>query len=228
MGKAMRCYADWSHDAGTRFRSPREEDVTLILRSGSMLIALWPSMVVGTALVLGGTGLGWLVGRRRSFPAVRGVAWWITRVILPLVKTRSWLRRTATIFVNNSVVSAVLVAVGTWPGVALAAVAILGINIGIALRILDCLTDELPDPGPDVFARNRRRIRLGVALNLLELPAIVAVLGLSIGRDTVSESVTQIWSAFGLWILPTLLVAATGEALWLESYCESNVADSTD
>ena len=196
-----------------------------MLRSWSIVVALWPSMLVGTGLVLAGTGIGWFVGGYRSFPAVRGVTWWLTHVILPLLKTPSWLRRAATIFVNNCTISAMLVALGAWPNVALAGVSILGINLGIALQVLSRLTDEFCDPGPDAAAPARWRIRLGVALNLLEVPAIVVALGLSIGRQVAPTAAAQVWSAFFVWVVPALLAAAAGEALWLEYYRQANPSD---
>ena len=195
------------------------------LRSWSIIVALWPSMLVGTGLVLAGTGIGWFVGRYRSFLAVRGITWWLTHVILPLLKTRSWLRRAATIFVNNCTIAAVLVALGAWPHVAVAGVSILGINLGIALRVISRLTDEFCDPEPDAIAPARWRIRLGVALNLLEVPAIVVALGLSIGRQVAPTAAAQVWSAFFVWVVPALLAAAAGEALWLEYYRRAGPSD---
>ncbi len=197
-----------------------EEADRLVLQSWSILVALWPSMLIGTGLVVAGTCIGWVVGRYRTFPAVRGIAWWVTSVILPILRTRSWLRRSAAIFINNGTVSAVLVALGAWPWVAPAAVSILGINIGIALRVLASITDEFGDPASDAAPGTRWRIRLGVALNLLEPPAIVAAVGLSIGRQSVAASVGQIWLTFGIWVVPLLLIAAAGEGLWLGHYCE--------
>jgi hypothetical protein len=185
-------------------------------------------MLIGTGLVVAGTWIGWVVGRYRSFPAVRGIAWWVTSVILPVLQTRSWLRRSAAIFINNGTVSAALVALGAWPWAAPAAVSILGVNIGIALRVLSGITDAFGDPAFDAAAGTRWRIRLGVALNLLEPPAIVAAIGLSIGQQLVVASVGQIWLTFCVWVLPLLLIAAAGEGLWLGPYCKAKVPDSGD
>ena len=52
-------------------------------------------------------------------------------------------------------------------------------------------------------------------LNLLEPPAIIAAIGLSLGRSVVPLSPGQAWEAFAAWIVPALLIAAGGEALWL-------------
>ena len=52
-------------------------------------------------------------------------------------------------------------------------------------------------------------------LNLLEPPAIALALGLAIGRSAIPLSSTQAWGVFLTWVVPAMLVAAGGEALWL-------------
>ncbi|MFQ5590676.1 MAG: hypothetical protein ACE5HE_05915 [Phycisphaerae bacterium] len=193
----------------------------MIARSFATLIVHWPGMLTGTTLALVGLGVGWAVGARSSFAPVRAIAWWITAVILPLLATRSWIRRGATIFINNGLIAAAVVALGAWPVVAIAAVAAVGVNLGIALRVLAGRSSGLPEPPEPHGARRAGwRTRLGIALNLLELPAIVVALGLAMDRAALPLSTELVWETFIVWVLPTLLVAAAGEALWLGDYFE--------
>lgn len=172
-------------------------------------------MLTGTGIICLGAAVGWAFGHYELSVPVRAINWWLTRVILPRLRKRSWSRRTATIFVNNTTVLATMVALGVWPTVGLAAVAVLGVNLGIALRVLARLPDDLLGPEGATAPSSDWRMTAGVALNLLEVPAIVATLGLSIGYKAVFASAGQAWQIFGLWIAPVLLIAAAGEAMWL-------------
>jgi len=84
----------------------------LLLRSWRILAAVWPGMLVGTCIVMAGILVGWIAGAYRLSFGVRFVEWWVTRVILPLLRTRSWSCRATTIFVNNGAISALVVALG--------------------------------------------------------------------------------------------------------------------
>ncbi len=179
------------------------------------LFVPWTSLLVGTLLLLVSAGVGWFVGRYRALLPVRAVDAWIRHIVRPMLESRSWLRRAVTIFLNNATVLAVVVALGYGSLTGVAGVAALGINMGIAVRLLRFQAGLLPTPRADGTRRARRRIIVGTALNMLEPPAIVLTLGLAVGQRTASLAPAVVWTTFGLWILPALLVAAGGEALWL-------------
>lgn len=171
-------------------------------------------MVIGTVVLVAAAVLGWFLGRPSSFLWYRLLAWWIEHIVLPLLRARSWMRRTATIFANNTVVLAALLALGRWPLAARIGVVVLGLNLGAALRHLSLRGDvEIEEVGYD--RRSRRIVLLGVALNMLEAPAIVMTIGLALGRGTVPLSADQAWAGFAIWVIPALAIAAAGEALWL-------------
>ena len=159
--------------------------------------------------------VGWLVAAYRAFPPVRLVSWWIRRVIWPLLTPASWLQRTAVILANNSTLLALLVFLGRWRFAGPIGVVVLGLSLGMALRALAAETNgpEFTESVLDLKAR--RRMWIGVTLNLLEVPAIVVAIGLSIGLRTVPLDSGAVWDAFGVLVLPALVLAAAGEALWL-------------
>ena len=162
--------------------------------------------------MLAGVGVGWVTGRAATLPPIRLIAWWVRCVVLPLLAVRSWWRRAGMIFVNNLSLLAALVAVGRWPLTALLGVACLGVSLGIAVRIMSSQACVF---GSDTPAPRRRRARLGIALNLLEPPAIMLAIGLSLSQRAIPLSPTQVWETFAVWVIPALLLAAGGEALWL-------------
>lgn len=175
---------------------------------------LWPSMLIGTTLLVVATSAGWSFGRHRALPPVRLVAWWVRFVVAPLVRSRSWFRRSATIFVNNTAVLAAVVALGPWVAFAYAGVIALGLSLGIGLRVLARLDGDLAIAvGPS--GTTQWTLVVGVALNLLEPPAIIIALGLSLGRQSVPLDSAWTWSIFAKWLVPLLILAAVGEGLWL-------------
>ncbi len=187
----------------------------MFVRSLDVIGAVWLIAAMGTGLALVGTGLGWAVAQTESLPPVRLVAWWVRRIVVPLLHSRSWRRRAAVIFVNNVSILAVLTAVGRWHWGALVSVAGLGAGLGIGLRILsnEPTADLQPDRAPGAGAK--RSFRIGIALNLLEPPAIILTIGLSLGRLAVPLSHVEVWETFALWVVPATVLAAGGEALWL-------------
>ncbi len=187
----------------------------MLLETLDVLSRLGRSMVVGTIVTLVAVAVGWYLGRYRSFPPVRLVIWWVRRVVLPLLRARTWRCRAATIFVNNASVLAVLLALGAWPHAALIGAAILGLSLGIAVHYLINEVDDLAAPPQPRDAGTRRSVWIGMGLNLLEPPAIVVTLGLSLGQQTIPLSLGQAWGTFVVWVVPTLLIAAGGEALWM-------------
>ena len=197
-------------------------------RSISTLVAVWPAMLVGTGVVLAGTWIGWVLGRYRHLPVVRGLAWWVTHIILPLLRTSSWRRRAATIFVNNCSILAVVVALGDWPVAAVVGTFAVGMSLGIALRVLSDMEDDPFGSDAADTSNARSSISVGAALNMLEPPAIVAALGLSIGWQSAALTSAQVWQAFGVIVAPVLVIAAGGEALWMGVYCSKRAGRSSD
>ena len=98
------------------------------------------------------------------------------------------------------------------------AVAGLGVSLGIALRLLS----EIPDvPGGHCLSLGKwakRRVAIGMGLNLLEPPAIMLAIGLSLGQQPASLTPGVVWGTFAAWIIPLTLLAAAGESLWLGVY----------
>lgn len=197
------------------------------MRSLNVISAIWLTIAWGTGLTLVATGLGWAVGQMGSTPPVRWVAWWVRTVVLPLLRCRSWWRRTVVIFANNISLLAALVAVGRWRLGALMGVAGLGVGLGIGLRILSSEPTAAMDPCPEYSARVRRRIRIGIVLNLLEPPAIMLAIGLSLARQPMPLSPGQVWETFLVWVVPATLLAAGGEALWLGAIHQTRPSDDS-
>jgi len=180
------------------------------------LFAIWPDVLLGAGLTLVATWVGWRLGRRRSFPPVKAIGWWVVGVVLPLLRWASWSRRTVLIFLNNGTILAVIVAVGGYRYGGIVGATTLGVSLGIALRVMADASPGLGDrvgasAGPD----SRWRMRIGLALNMLEPPAIVVAVGLSMARGSLKVTTEQAWWTFAVFVLPALLFAAAGEALWL-------------
>ena len=177
--------------------------------------SLWKCSLVGTVLIVTAVWVGWLSGPARSFPLVRFIRWWLVRVMLPRLGSPSWWYRAGVIAVNNISILAVVMALGVWPVAALISVALCGVSMGIALRILPDMPSGFTFPASDWPAGFRWRVWTGVILNLLEPPAIVLAIGLSIGQRSIPLAADQAWASFALWVVPAMLLAAGGEALWL-------------
>ena len=126
------------------------------------------------------------------------------------------------IFVNNVSLLAVLVALGRWSLAALLGVACLGVSLGIAVRIM---SSQMLVFGSCAPAPRGRLARLGIALNLLEPPAIMLAIGLSLARQAIPLSPMQVWETFVIWAVPALALAAGGEALWLGAGRDSRAAE---
>ena len=158
---------------------------------------------------------GWQIATARRLAPVRIVHWWIADVILPLLSTRSWWKRAGMIFINNITLLAILVFMGRFSGVATVGIAAIGLSMGIALRAMNESTGVFAGFPRTPGDRALRRIRIGMTLNMLEPPAIIAALGLAMGRMNYGIDPQQTWLLFSLWILPPMLIAAAGEALWM-------------
>ncbi len=191
------------------------ELTALLARTLDVIGGVWVYAALGTGLMLVGAGSGWAIGKTVWLPPVRLIAWWVVRVILPVLRCRSWWGRGAAIFGNNLSILAALLALGRWQAASLAGVAGLGVSLGIGLRILFSTSDAAWGSAFRYSAEAKRRLRIGVALNLLEPPAIMLTIGLSLGRALGPLSGAQAWETFALWVFPMTLLAAAGEALWM-------------
>lgn len=185
------------------------------MQSLSLIYSLWPHMLIGVLWMILSLGIGLALGRVRSFFLVHGVHWWVLRVMVPLLYKRFWWLRTITIFVNNMAILIGLILLGTWPYAAVTGIALVGLSMGIALRALSDVPELFATPEDQMCESDRRRCRIGMMLNLLEPPAIIVALGLSLGRTIAPLSHVEIWEIISCWILPAMLLAACGEALWI-------------
>ncbi len=191
---------------------------SLWLQTLITIAAVWKSMVLGAGLILMTTVAGWGIARTPAFPPVRIVAWWVRRLVKPLLSCRSWWVRAVAIFVNNTSILVIIVALGQWRWIALAAVACLGLSLGMGLRILAEDPDTSLHVNPSADHSMAKGVWIGIVLNLLEPPAIMLAIGLSMGRHVVPLSPEDVWTTFALWVVPATLIAAGGEALWLGAY----------
>lgn len=191
----------------------------LLLRQIDVLWDIGFGMIVGTVLAVVCVVAGWLLSLRTRGGPTRLVAWWVRHVVDRIVRAASWRRRCAGIFVNNTAVTALLVALGVWTVAAWAGIVCLGLSLGIGLQVMTRRPDAFGMMTNPVDAGAARRIRVGVTLNMLEPPAIAIAIGLSLGRNALPAalSASQSWETFALCVVPLLLLAACGEALWLDA-----------
>jgi hypothetical protein len=182
-------------------------------------------MILGTGLLLVGTISGWQVSHSSSLPGVRFLRWWVGAVMLPLLRSSAWWRRTAVIFINNISILALLVFLGRWPLFAALGIAGVGLAMGIALRALAEGSNPFEMPVGATGPRRIRRIRIGLWMNMLEPLAIVVALGMALGRVNYGLSSEDTWLAFAVWITPPMFLAACGEALWMGE-CMTRDADT--
>jgi len=171
--------------------------------------------LLGSGLLMFGGAAGWAISRSRTFPPVRFVTWWVRVVLLPRLCGRSWLYRATAIYVNNMLILTVLMLVSTVHWAVIVVAAVVGTSMGIAIRALqeDRSWDET-DLSPAAPARVRR-MTVGLALNLLEPPAIALTIGLALGRVPRALNGTEVWTVFVLVVAPAMLAAACGESLWM-------------
>ncbi len=177
--------------------------------------SIWIASLLATGLIIVGACAGWSLAQDSTIPPVRAVVWWVKRIVLPLLHRRSWFVRMVSIFVNNIAILALLTVLGRWHVAALIGVAAVGVNLGIGLRVLGGEFPGFDGSHSAAHEGHDWRVRLGMALNMLELPAIMLTGGLTLQRVTLSLSNLEVWGTFLRWILPATLVAAAGEALWI-------------
>jgi hypothetical protein len=187
----------------------------ILSTSLAVLDAVWVSALGGGLLMTGAAVGGWFLATRPTIPAVRAVDGWLRRVVLPLLRRRTWLGRAAVIFQNNILILAGIVALGRWPGASVLMVLVVGLSLGIAFRLLLDTADETLAPRLQLPASERRKVKIGMTLNMLEPPAILLALGLSLGQWVADVPFADAWAGFLIWVLPAMLLAAAGEGLWL-------------
>ncbi|MBN1343190.1 MAG: hypothetical protein JXQ73_10945 [Phycisphaerae bacterium] len=183
------------------------------------VVAVWRESVLAGVVIVAATAIGWRIGAARDHLMARWVAWWLEHVVRPLMASRGWLRRATIIAANNSLVCVTLVVVGPLGSLAWAAVACVGVSLGIALRLMLPVSAPEEEDGVEATRERRRPIveGIGLTLNLLEIPAIAISAGLSLGQGAMSSAMalpTALW-VFAWVALPLLVVAAAGEALWM-------------
>ncbi len=193
--------------------------------SNLLIIGLRP-IVAGAAVLVTGAVAGWGMSRYEDFLPVRLVRAWVERVVIVGVRSRSWARRTIFIFANNSVVCAALVLLGALPAGAWVAITLVGLSMGAAMQVLGSrhvegrrvrqLEGDAGD-GSDRRETNDWPTIVGLALNLIEVPAILLTLGLAMCQRAapVGLPTPELWRMFLALVLPALLVSACGESLWL-------------
>ena len=178
----------------------------------------WEPALAGTIVLIIGAISGWGIAATPTFPPVIVVRFWVDRVILPALRNRMWVFRTTVIFGNNATICALVILAGKLPSGAWVAVVLVGLAIGIAFRLLG-ESDVVNTPGDDSDAPPRADalVQIGLVLNLLEIPAIVITMGLSMGQLAKPNGLSSdsIWNIFAVWVMSLLLIAAAGESLWI-------------
>ena len=183
-------------------------------------IGLRPTLA-GVAVLIIAAVAGWGMAAHGGFIPVRAVRFWMERVILRALHHRRWSARAAIILCNNTAICALLVLAGGWPGGSWTAVTVVGLSMGIALRSLAGSPEapglEALQPDSDAPPKTDLLLWLGLLLNLIEVPAIIVTLGLSMGQLASPNDLSpdEMWGVFLILVTPALLVAAAGEALWI-------------
>jgi len=187
------------------------------IETGWQLIrTTWLEALVGSLLMLAGVPVGFALARNRRLPPVRWINAWVTLVAWPIVQSGRWTHRFVGILVNNTTVLVMLVFLGKWRWACLLGTVALGASLGIGLRLI--AAKAIPGPAANHDTENHDFAwRIGLWLNLLEPPAIALAIGLSLARSSAGPFAAPgpAWNAFVAYILPLLILAAAGEALWL-------------
>lgn len=192
----------------------------MVGRGIEAILSTWNCMIGGAALLAACGFAGWRLSLQPDAPIVRFTERWVVRVVEPLVKARRWRIRAFGIFVNNAATLSLLVLCGLWPATAALGVMGCGLFLGIALRLLSDRSDWARRAEDTPVAVDWRMV-VGLSLNLLEPPAILAAIGLTLGQSLVSMDSGEAWRAFAVVVAPLLLAAACGEALWIGALHDS-------
>lgn len=184
---------------------------------------LWREALVGSAVIVVAAIIGWRFGAIRDAWFVRVIEVWMRYVLDPLRATRSWLVRMVMIFINNSLACGLLVLAGGVGSLGWLAALLMGLALGCGMRRLSA---SLPiEPGefngqddPEPRSAGSALLHLiGLLLNLLEVPAIMLSVGLSLAQGGLSAGLDRA-AAIEIYlsvVVPLLGVAAGGEALWM-------------
>lgn len=181
------------------------------------LLRLWPAALTGVGcLMLGVIAGGVAVGTGEGMVA-RGLRWWVVEAILPMIRHRSGLLRAVVIFVNNAVICALLVSLGRWGWVVWIGLLVEGMTLGGSAAVLAESADSDPFWEAEESSGSISRVRIGLGLNLLELPAIGLSVAVAVGQSFFGSVVSsgQSWSIFAMCVVPLLVIAAAGESLWI-------------
>jgi len=180
-----------------------------------LMFRTWPQMLQALVILVPAIGVGWTLCAYPRFPLVRALKWWLSRLMVPRLRRPGWLARTILIFGNNSIALALTLAGGFYWPAAVVLIALLGLGLGIGMHHLSHHPPaEFETDDPD--AVRPWKLQLGFALNMLEPPAIVAVMGLALGQAAIPLPVSTVWWLYVVYILPLLLIAAAGESYWIE------------
>ncbi|UCD30522.1 MAG: hypothetical protein JSV03_08660, partial [Planctomycetota bacterium] len=175
--------------------------------------------LIGGSVIVVCVFVGWRAAYADQSWAVRAVKWWLYHVVYRVVTSRSWLMRTCMIAANNSLICLTAVVLGAFGHVAWAAVACIGLGLGIALHLMigtrpidvDVVEEEIP------VSRNKALTTIGMLLNLLEVPAIMLSAGLSLAQGALTPTIS-LSMALGIFVrfaLPMFVLGAAGESLWM-------------
>ncbi|UCF34920.1 MAG: hypothetical protein JSV78_06355 [Phycisphaerales bacterium] len=188
----------------------------------SLVVRILPGALVGGAVMVIAAWAGWRIGRGPHGWLVRATQFWLEHVVRPILATRSWPQKAALIALNNSIVCAALVLLGALGPLAWLAVAGVGLALGLALRLLIDLPETQAFESPKTPQR-KLLMRIGLALNMLEPPAILLAAGLSLAQGAWRSDILPGMglAVFARIILPLLVLAACGEALWLTACQQS-------
>ena len=192
-----------------------------------MIGSFWVCALAGTVLMVVAVWVGWATAETGSFALVRVVRWWLARVVVPHLMSRLWVHRAAVIAANNLLILLGLMALGRWLVPVLMGIALCGVSMGIALRLLPDLPGGIGLPAVDSGPGSSWRMRVGIIL----------ALGLAIGISARPTPPGQAWGVFLIGVVPAMLVAAGGEALWLgvlvqarerENHAEADTQDASE
>lgn len=205
---------------------------TVFQTSLGVIARVWIPAFLGTFLMVIAVATGWALTSWERFLPVRLTRWWVHDFIMPRLRSPSWLKRMVIILVNNFMILALLVGLGQWLYLALVGIALVGVNLGIGLRLMTETADPFAVSADHLPAPQHRRIRIGFLLNMLEPPAIMLTLGLSLQRSIIPLSSLETWSTFLIWVIPLIVLAASGESLWmgvaLKGTASAHVSRSSD
>ena len=188
------------------------------------LYQIWQESLIGGAVIVVCALVGWLAGNVHDRWAVRVVKWWLDHIVYRVVISRSWLKRTVMIAVNNSLICLCPPLLGKLDYIAWLAIACIGFCLGVALRLMIKETPAVRDDEEKIISSNTKSPIIGMLLNLLEIPAIMlcAGLGLSQGAMTSTIDLPSALHIYCLFALPMFIIGASGESLWMG--CDPNIS----